>query len=41
MNLIIDNSLLADAMRDLVIDELNELDFADILYSQYMLTQSN
>lgn len=39
--IIIDNTLLADAMRDLVIGELNELDFADILYSQYMLTQSN
>lgn len=39
--IIIDNTLLADAMRDLVIGELNELDFADILYSQYMLTQSD
>ncbi|OOE91691.1 MULTISPECIES: type II toxin-antitoxin system death-on-curing family toxin [Salinivibrio] len=30
-----DNSLLADAVRDLVIGEINELDFADILYAQY------
>lgn len=30
-----DNDLLADAVRDLVIEELTETDFADILYAQY------
>ena len=34
--LVTDNILLADAMRDLVIGELTELDFADILYAQYL-----
>lgn len=34
-----DQILLADAMRDLVIGELTENEFADILYSQYMLNQ--
>ncbi|WP_448217240.1 type II toxin-antitoxin system death-on-curing family toxin [Endozoicomonas sp. 2B-B] len=31
-----DNELLANAVRDLVIQKINETDFADILYSQYM-----
>ena len=31
-----DNELLADAVRDLVIGELDETDFADILYAQYL-----
>jgi len=30
-----DNELLADAVRDLVLGELTEADFADILYAQY------
>jgi death on curing protein len=30
-----DNTLLADAVRDLVLGVLNESDFADILYAQY------
>ncbi|WP_025565195.1 type II toxin-antitoxin system death-on-curing family toxin [Psychromonas sp. SP041] len=30
-----DNDLLADAVRDLVLDLITELDFADILYAQY------
>lgn len=32
-----DNELLADAVRDLVLGELTEMDFADILYAQYSL----
>lgn len=35
----IDNELLADAMRDLVIDAICETDFADILYAQYLTKQ--
>ena len=31
-----DNELLADAVRDLVIGEVTENDFADILYAQYV-----
>lgn len=31
-----DNDLLADAVRDLVLGELGEQDFADLLYSQYI-----
>ncbi|WP_257283741.1 type II toxin-antitoxin system death-on-curing family toxin [Endozoicomonas sp. SESOKO1] len=31
-----DNELLANAVRDLVIQKINETDFADILYAQYM-----
>lgn len=31
-----DNKFLADAVRALVIGELNEADFADILYAQYL-----
>jgi death-on-curing protein len=38
--LISDNELLADAVRDLVIGVLTEHDFADILYAQYHLNQS-
>lgn len=34
--LILDNDLLADAMRDLVIGLLNERDFADLLYAYYL-----
>ncbi|MEL0659499.1 type II toxin-antitoxin system death-on-curing family toxin [Psychromonas arctica] len=30
-----DNDLLADAVRDLVLGLITELDFADILYAQY------
>jgi death on curing protein len=30
-----DNTLLADAVRDLVLGVINEIDFADILYAQY------
>ncbi|MCW3173937.1 MULTISPECIES: type II toxin-antitoxin system death-on-curing family toxin [Shewanella] len=30
-----DNTLLADAVRDLVLGVINETDFADILYAQY------
>ena len=35
-----DNELLADAVRDLVIGELTEQDFADILYAQYLMNQN-
>lgn len=31
-----DNELFADAMRDLVIQDIDEKDFADLLYSQYV-----
>jgi death-on-curing protein len=34
--LILDNDLLADAVRDLVIGEINENDFADVLYANYL-----
>jgi len=30
-----DNELLANAVRDLVIHKIDELDFADLLYAQY------
>jgi len=33
--LVTDNTMLADAIRDLVIGILTEQDFADILYAQY------
>ena len=33
--LIGDNDLIADAVKDLVIGEINETDFADVLYAQY------
>ena len=35
--LVADNDLFADAIRDLVIGKINETDFADLLYSQYIL----
>lgn len=34
--LTLDNDFLADAVRDLVTGELEELDFADVLYSCYI-----
>lgn len=34
--LIIDNDMLADAMRDLVLGTINEIDFADILYAMFI-----
>lgn len=34
--LISDNELLANAVRDLVVGEITENDFADILYAQYI-----
>lgn len=37
----IDHELLADAMRDLVIGELSESEFADVLYALYCATQSD
>lgn len=37
----IDQILIADAMRDLVIGVISEQDFADILYSQYILSLSH
>ena len=36
----IDHILMADAMRDLVIGELSESEFADILYHQYLNSSS-
>ncbi|MCL9775503.1 type II toxin-antitoxin system death-on-curing family toxin [Vibrio methylphosphonaticus] len=33
--IVIDNALLADAVRDLLLGILTEADFADILYAQY------
>ncbi len=38
--LISDNDLLANAVRDLVIGEITEHDFADILYAQYIQENS-
>ncbi len=37
--LTLDNDLLADAVRDLVLKEINEQDFADLLYSRYVEEQ--
>lgn len=34
--LIIDNEMLADAMRDLVLGTISETDFADILYAMFV-----
>jgi death-on-curing protein len=34
--LTLDNDLLADAVRDLVIGKINEIDFADVLYANYL-----
>lgn len=31
-----DNDLIADAVKDLVIGKINESDFADVLYAQYV-----
>jgi death-on-curing protein len=39
--LILDNDLFADAMRDLVLNEIGEQDFADLLYSQYVSERAN
>lgn len=39
--LIRDNEALADAIRDLVIAGIDEKDFADILYSQFIEDQQN
>ncbi|MEX3775709.1 type II toxin-antitoxin system death-on-curing family toxin [Pseudomonas sp. MYb118] len=36
----IDNDLLADAVRDLVIGDINEPDFADILYSCFIASKN-
>lgn len=35
----LDNDLIADAVRDLVVGDINELDFADILYSCFIASQ--
>ncbi len=35
-----DNELFADAVRDLVIGEIDETDFADLLYAQYIHEQN-
>lgn len=35
----LDNDLLADAVRDLVIGDISEHDFADILYSSFIASQ--
>lgn len=37
--LVLDNDLFADAVRDLVLGEIEEQDFADLLYSQYASEQ--
>lgn len=37
--LIDDNDLLADAVRDLVLNEIDEQDFADLLYSKFTQEQ--
>lgn len=36
-----DNVLLADAMRDLVVGDISESDFADVLYAQYILAHQD
>ena len=36
-----DNELLADAVRDVVIGELTESDFADVLYALYLNSQTD
>jgi len=33
---ILENEFLADVMRDLVLNKINDSDFADILYAQYL-----
>lgn len=37
----LDNDLLADAVRDLVTGDINELDFADILYSSFIASRNH
>lgn len=39
--LLIDNDLIADAVKDLVIGKINESDFADVLYAQYYQENSS
>lgn len=39
--LIADNELFADAVRDLVVCAIDESDFADLLYAQYAAEQDN
>lgn len=36
----LDNDLIADAVRDLVIGDINEHDFADILYSCFIASKN-
>lgn len=36
----LDNDLLADAVRDLVVGDINESDFADILYSSFIASKN-
>ncbi|MDV5096539.1 type II toxin-antitoxin system death-on-curing family toxin [Pseudomonas sp. LSJ-87] len=36
----LDNDLIADAVRDLVVGDIDELDFADILYSCFIASKS-
>ncbi len=36
-----DNDLLANAVRDLVLQKINEIDFADVLYAQYLKGQKH
>nr|WP_232430959.1 type II toxin-antitoxin system death-on-curing family toxin [Pseudomonas massiliensis] len=36
----LDNDLLADAVRDLVIGDIDQYDFADILYSSFIASQN-
>ena len=38
--LIADNELFADAIRDLVVGKIGEADFADLLYAQYISEQN-
>lgn len=38
--LIADNELFADAIRDLVVGKIGEADFADLLYAQYIFEQN-
>lgn len=39
--LVADNELFADAVRDLVVGTITELDFADLLYAQYYAEQNS
>jgi death-on-curing protein len=38
--LVVDNDLFADAMRDLVVGKIGESDFADLLYAQFIQEQN-